>query len=298
MSPPACCWCAKRGGIGERRRGQALRARRSVGARQQLRPARADDRDLGLLGSADLQVTRSGKTPYNGQKLSTGCACSAARWLSAGHRQRLLLSQILVERQLVMPSSSVAARSLALAVLALGAAPAFAQDIVACSRRACRFAGAPGTYERSLPPPPPGPIESRLVNAPAGPARTSSVHGPGHAAARPDAGAVGTPAAIPSIAARRPVRHDRLHRPVGPPSPLPPRPSSTRSPSASPTARCATSSCAPSPPIPGPTAARSRWRGRLVVRSYLMDKGVKSRIEVGSHRRATATCVEILVPST
>ena len=54
-----------------------------------------------------------------------------------------------------MPSSSVAVRSLALAVLAIGAAPAFAQDIVVQPARV-PVAGAPGTYERSLPPPPPG----------------------------------------------------------------------------------------------------------------------------------------------
>src|SRR5262245_26781190 len=66
-----------------------------------------------------------------------------------------------------MPSSSVAVRGLALAVLAIAAAPAFAQDVVVQPARV-PVAGASGTYERNLPAPPPGPIESRLVSVAAG----------------------------------------------------------------------------------------------------------------------------------
>ena len=99
-----------------------------------------------------------------------------------------------------MPSSSVAVRSLALAALVHGAAPAFAQDIAVQPARV-PVAGAPGTYERNanLPAPPPGPIESRLVNIPAGPSAPAapSVTVP----ATPPPGptlAVGTPTAVPS----------------------------------------------------------------------------------------------------
>ncbi|GEP55415.1 OmpA family protein [Reyranella soli] len=192
-----------------------------------------------------------------------------------------------------MPSSSVAARSLALAVLALGAAPAFAQDIVVQPARV-PVAGAPGTYERSLPPPPPGPIESRLVNAPAAPpAPVVTVP------ATPPPGptlAVGTPAAIPSTQSGGPFGTIAF---IG------------RSASLTPATKAELDQIAKRiadqklrhielrafAPDTGPDSRKIALARALVVRSYLMDRGVKSRIEVGSFS-GDGDSVEILVPST
>jgi len=192
-----------------------------------------------------------------------------------------------------MPSSSVAARSLALAVLALGAAPAFAQDIVVQPARV-PVAGAPGTYERNLPPPPPGPIESRLVNAPAAPpAPVVTVP------ATPPPGptlAVGTPAAIPST------------QPGGPFGTIA---FTGRSAALTPATKAELDQIAKRiadqklrhielrafAPDTGPDSRKIALARALVVRSYLMDRGVKSRIEVGSFS-GDGDSVEILVPNT
>jgi outer membrane protein OmpA-like peptidoglycan-associated protein len=198
-----------------------------------------------------------------------------------------------------MPSSSVAVRSLVLAALAIGTAPAFAQDIIVQPARV-PVAGAPGTYDRSanLPAPPPGPIESRLVNIPAGaPVPMAAV--PAQPAAAPQPGpalAVGTPAAVPSpspggpfgtiafagrsvvltavtkseldqIAKRiadQKLRHVELRAfAIG----------------------------------DGPDSRKIALARALIVRSYLIDRGVKSRIEVGSFS-GDGEAVEILVPNT
>jgi hypothetical protein len=195
-----------------------------------------------------------------------------------------------------MPSSAVAVCRLALAALALGAAPALAQDIIVQPARV-PVAGAPGTYDRSanLPAPPPGPIESRLVNIPAGPSAPAapSVTVP----ATPPPGptlAVGT--AVPSAAPGGPfgtiafagrsvvltavmkseldqiakriadqkLRHIELRAfAIG----------------------------------DGPDSRKIALARALVVRSYLIDRGVKSRIEVGSFS-GDGEAVEILVPNT
>jgi len=209
-----------------------------------------------------------------------------------------------------MPSSSVAVRSLVLAALAIGAAPAFAQGVgepsgVIVQPARVPVAGAPGTYERSanLPSPPPGPIESRLVNIPAGapaPAAPSPAQAaPAQPLAAPQPGptlAVGTPAAVPSpspggpfgtiafagrsvvltavtkseldqIAKRiadQKLRHIELRAfAIG----------------------------------DGPDSRKIALARALVVRSYLIDRGVKSRIEVGSFS-GDGEAVEILVPNT
>ena len=195
-----------------------------------------------------------------------------------------------------MPSSSVAVRSLVLAALAIGPAPAFAQDIVVQPARV-PVAGAPGTYERSLPAPPPGPIESRLVNVPAGPSA-------------PVAPSVTVPATPPPAAtlasdhphrrsvdtARRALRHDRLHRPVGRPTPA------TKAELDQIAKRIADQKLRhielrAFAADTGPDSRKIALARALVVRSYLMDKGVKSRIEVGSFS-GDGDSVEILVPNT
>ena len=195
-----------------------------------------------------------------------------------------------------MPSSSVAVRGLALAVLAIGAAPAFAQGIVVQPARV-PVAGAPGTYERSLPPPPPGPIESRLVSLPAGqPA--------------PAAASVTVPATPP------PVATFASTSPTVVPSTQPAGPFGTiafigRSAALTPATKAELDQIARriadqklrhielrayAPDI-GPDGRKIALARALVVRSYLMDKGVKSRIEVGSFS-GDGDSVEILVPNT
>lgn len=192
-----------------------------------------------------------------------------------------------------MPSSSVAARSLALAVLALGAAPAFAQDIVVQPARV-PVAGAPGTYERSLPPPPPGPIESRLVNAPAAPpAPVVTVP------ATPPPGptlAVGTPAAIPSTQPGGPFGTVAF---IGRSAALTPATKAELDQIAKRIAdqKLRHIELRAFAPDTGPDSRKIALARALVVRSYLMDRGVKSRIEVGSFS-GDGDSVEILVPST
>lgn len=192
-----------------------------------------------------------------------------------------------------MPSSSVATRSLALAVLALGAAPAFAQDIVVQPARV-PVAGAPG-YERSLPPPPPGPIESRLVSAPttAPPALMVTVP------ATPPPGpalAVGTPAAIPSTQPAGPFGTIAF---IGRSAALTP---ATKAELDQIARRIADQKLrhvelrAFAPDI-GPDSRKIALARALVVRSYLIDRGVKSRIEVGSFS-GDGDSVDILVPNT
>jgi hypothetical protein len=190
-----------------------------------------------------------------------------------------------------MPSSSVAVRSLALAALVLGAAPAFAQGITVQPARV-PVAGAPGTYERSLPAPPPGPIESRLVNIPAGPSA-------------PAAPSVTVPAA--TLAATTPTAI---------PSTLPGGPFGTiafigRSAALTPATKAELDQIARRiadqklrhielrafAADSGPDSRKIALARALVVRSYLMDKGVKSRIEVGSFS-GDGDSVDILVPST
>jgi outer membrane protein OmpA-like peptidoglycan-associated protein len=195
-----------------------------------------------------------------------------------------------------MPSSSVAVRSLALAALVLGAAPAFAQGITVQPARV-PVAGAPGTYERSLPPPPPGPIESRLMNMPAGPS----------APAAPSVTVPATPPPAATIAATTPTVI---------PSTQPGGPFGTvsfigRSAALTPATKAELDQIAKriadqklrhielrafAADI-GPDSRKVALARALVVRSYLMDKGVKSRIEVGSFS-GDGDSVDILVPNT
>jgi outer membrane protein OmpA-like peptidoglycan-associated protein len=195
-----------------------------------------------------------------------------------------------------MPSSSVAVRSLALAALVLGAAPAFAQGVTVQPARV-PVAGAPGTYERSLPPPPPGPIESRLMNMPAGPS----------APAAPSVTVPATPPPAATIAATTPTVI---------PSTQPGGPFGTvsfigRSAALTPATKAELDQIAKriadqklrhielrafAADI-GPDSRKVALARALVVRSYLMDKGVKSRIEVGSFS-GDGDSVDILVPNT
>ncbi len=192
-----------------------------------------------------------------------------------------------------MPSSSVAARSLALAVLALGAAPALAQDIVVQPARV-PVAGAPG-YERSLPPPPPGPIESRLVSAPTTAPSAPMVTVP----ATPPPGptlAVGTPAAIPSTQPAGPFGTIAF---IGRSAALTP---ATKAELDQIARRIADQKLRhvelrAFAPDTGPDSRKIALARALVVRSYLIDRGVKSRIEVGSFS-GDGDSVDILVPST
>ena len=192
-----------------------------------------------------------------------------------------------------MPSSSVAVRSLALAALALGAAPASAQDIVVRPARV-PVAGAPGTYERNLPAPPPGPIESRLVNAPAA----------------PPAPMVTVPAAPPpgeAVALGPPV----VISTTQPGSPFGTIAFNGRSVVLTPATKAELDQVAKriadqklrrlelralAADI-GPDSRKVALARALVVRSYLIDRGVKSRIEVGSFS-GDGDSVEILVPNT
>jgi outer membrane protein OmpA-like peptidoglycan-associated protein len=197
-----------------------------------------------------------------------------------------------------MPSSSVAVRSLALVALAIGAAPALAQDIVVQPARV-PVAGAPGTYERSvnLPAPPPGPIESRLVNIPAGPPAPAapSVTVP----ATPPPGptlAVGTPTAVPSTQPGGPFGTIAF---VGRSVVLTP---ATKAELDQIAKRIAEQKLrhielrAFAADI-GPDSRKVALARALLVRSYLLDRGVKSRIEVGSFS-GDGDSVEILVPNT
>ena len=123
-----------------RYRRQALRTGRPVAPRQQLRTARFDGRDpvQGLTAPAGAAVERGSAIGY----------CRAANP---------------VERQLVIPTSSAAVRSLALAVFGLGVVPAYAQG----SNVTAFGAGqAPARPAVALPAPPAGPIESRLLAIP------------------------------------------------------------------------------------------------------------------------------------
>ena len=196
-----------------------------------------------------------------------------------------------------MPSSSVAVRSLVLAALAIGPAPAFAQDIVVQPARV-PVTGAPGTYERSLPPPPPGPIESRLVNVPGGPS------------APPAAPSVTVPATPPPAATLASTT------PTVIPSTQPGGPFGTvafigRSAALTPATKAELDQLAKRiadqklrhielrafAADTGPDSRKIALARALVVRSYLMDKGVKARIEVGSFS-GDGDSVDILVPNT
>jgi len=193
-----------------------------------------------------------------------------------------------------MPSSSVAVRSLALVALAIGAAPAFAQDIVVQPARV-PVAGSPGTY--NLPSPPPGPIESRLVNIPGG---SSAPAAPAVTVpATPPPGptlAVGTPAAIPSTLPGGPFGTIAF---IGRSAALTP---ATKAELDQIAKRIADQKLrhielrAFAADI-GPDSRKIALARALVVRSYLIDRGVKSRIEVGSFS-GDGDSVEILVPNT
>jgi OmpA family protein len=197
-----------------------------------------------------------------------------------------------------MPSSSVAVRSLALVALAIGTAPAFAQDIVVQPARV-PVAGAPGTYDRNanLPPPPPGPIESRLVSIPAGPPAPAapSVTVP----ATPPPGpalAVGTPTAVPSAQPGGPFGTIAF---IGRSAALTP---ATKAELDQIARRIADQKLRhielrAFAVDTGPDSRKIALARALVVRSYLMDRGVKSRIEVGSFS-GDGDSVDILVPST
>lgn len=192
-----------------------------------------------------------------------------------------------------MPSSSVAVRSLSLAALALGAAPALAQDIVVRPARV-PVAGAPGTYERNLPAPPAGPIESRLVNAPAAPAAPTvtvpAASPPGQAVAlgppvvvpttQPD-GSLGTITFIGRSVVLTPATKAELDQIAKRIADQKMRRLELRALAAD----------------IGADSRKVALARALVVRSYLIDRGVKSRIEVGSFSGDGAS-VEILVPNT
>jgi outer membrane protein OmpA-like peptidoglycan-associated protein len=195
-----------------------------------------------------------------------------------------------------MPSSSVAVRSLVVAALAIGTAPAFAQDIVVQPARV-PVAGAPGTYERSLPPPPPGPIESRLVNMPAGPSAPAAPSVTVPATPPPAATlAATTPTAVPSTQPGGPFGAIAF---VGRSVVLTP---ATKAELDQLAKRIADQKLrhielrAFAADI-GPDSRKVALARALVVRSYLMDRGVKSRIEVGSFS-GDGDSVEILVPNT
>jgi outer membrane protein OmpA-like peptidoglycan-associated protein len=195
-----------------------------------------------------------------------------------------------------MPSSSVAVRSLVLAALVLGAGAAVAQDVIVQPVRV-PVAGAPGTYERNLPPPPPGPIESRLVSIPAGPSAPAApaVTVPATPRLGPTL-AVGTPAAVPSA------------QPGGPFGTIA---FTGRSVTLTPATKAELDQIAKriadqklrhvelralAADI-GPDSRKIALARALVVRSYLIDRGVKSRIELGSFA-GDGDSVEILAPST
>ena len=187
-------------------------------------------------------------------------------------------------------------RGLALALLAIAAAPAFAQDVVVQPARV-PAAGAPATYERNLPAPPPGPIESRLVNNPAGSSAppTPAVTVP----ATPPPGptlAVGTPAAVPSTRASGPFGTIAF---IGRSVALTPATKAELDQMAKRIAdqklrhielRAFAADTAPD-------SRKIALARALVVRSYLMDRGVKSRIAVGGFSGG-GDSVEILVPTT
>jgi outer membrane protein OmpA-like peptidoglycan-associated protein len=197
-----------------------------------------------------------------------------------------------------MPSSSVAVRSLALAALVLGAAPAFAQDIVVQPARV-PVAGAPGTYERNaaLPAPPPGPIESRLVSIPAGPSAPAapSVTVPATPPPAPTL-AVGTPTAVPSTQPGGPFGTIAF---IGRSAALTPATKAELDQIAKRIAdqRLRHIELRAFAADSGPDSRKIALARALVVRSYLMDKGVKSRIEVGSFS-GDGDSVDILVPNT
>lgn len=192
-----------------------------------------------------------------------------------------------------MPSSSVAVRGLALVVLAIGTAPAFAQDIVVQPARV-PVAGAPGTYERNLPAPPAGPIESRLVGVPAAPpAPVVTVP------ATPPPGptlAVGTPAVVPPTQAGGPFGTIAF---IGRSVVLTP---ATKAELDQIARRIADQKLRhvelrAFAMDTGPDSRKVALARALVVRSYLIDRGVKSRIEVGSFS-GDGDSVDILVPNT
>ena len=196
-----------------------------------------------------------------------------------------------------MPSSSAATRGLALVVLAIGSAPAFAQDIVVQPARV-PVAGAPGTYERNLPAPPPGPIESRLVNVPAAPPApmvTVPATPPPSPTLAPTL-AVGAPTAVPSIQPGGPFGTIAF---IGRSVVLTPATKAELDQIAKRIAdqklrHIALRAFATDT---GPDSRKVALARALVVRSYLIDKGVKSRIEVGSFS-GDGDSVEILVPNT
>ena len=202
-----------------------------------------------------------------------------------------------------MPSSSVAVRSLVLAALAIGAAPALAQGVgepsgVIVQPARVPVAGAPGTYERNtnLPAPPPGPIESRLVNIPAGPS-ASPVPAPAQPAAVPQPGptlAVGTPAAVPSPSPGGPFGTIAF---AGRSVVLTAVTKSELDQIAKRIADQKLRHIELRAFADGPDSRKIALARALVVRSYLIDRGVKSRIEVGSFS-GDGESVEILVPNT
>jgi hypothetical protein len=195
-----------------------------------------------------------------------------------------------------MPSSSVAVRSLVLAALAIGTAPAYAQDIVVQPARV-PVAGAPGTYERSLPPPPPGPIESRLVSVPAGPSAPAAPMVTVPATPPPAATVASTaPTVVPSTQPAGPFGSVAF---IGRTALLTP---ATKAELDLIARRIADQKLRhielrAFAPDTGPDSRKIALARALVVRSYLMDKGIKSRIEVGSFS-GDGDAVEILVPNT
>ena len=195
-----------------------------------------------------------------------------------------------------MPSSSVAVRSLALAALVLGAAPAFAQGVTVQPARV-PGAGAPGTYERNatLPAPPPGPIESRLVTIPAGPSAPAAPSVTVPATPPPAATlAATTPTAIPSTQPGGPFGTIAF---IGRSAALTPATKAELDQIAKRIADQKLRHIELRAFADGPDSRKIALARALVVRSYLIDRGVKSRIEVGSFS-GDGESVEILVPNT
>ena len=132
-----------------------------------------------------------------------------------------------------MPSSAVAAGRLALAMLAIGAAPGCVQEPRETNELALQgaepnavvvhparvpVAGSPSADERiaNLRPPPPGPIESRLLSLPAKAVREAP-RLVGRPASAPSTAAVFTTPPVSSLASGRSGLDDT--KPVGEPAP-------------------------------------------------------------------------------
>jgi outer membrane protein OmpA-like peptidoglycan-associated protein len=237
-----------------------------------------------------------------------------------------------------MSTSAVAVRRLALAALAIGAAPAFAQGssepgTITVHPAKVPVAGSPPAYERgaNLPSPPPGPIESRLVPIPEGgnlrlrgdlrygqpaPASAPASAVPTAPAFTPPPSSSPAPAAVRSAAAEPSGSALAARKPAGEPAALsddtPIAAISFASQSANLTDVTRSELDQIAKRITDkrfrrielhafatgePDSRKIALARALVVRSYLIDRGVKSRIEVGGFS-GDGERVDILVPNT